>query len=302
MSTLESVQYGWGDNSATRDEPFWVRFSKCQSSLSNWKEEIRGAAIDIANKSRRPMWVCLSGGIDSELVCQTFLELGIPFTVLTLAFDDGANAHDIKYAVEWCKENRINQKIVSFNLEKFASRIPYLLDQGFLADHFFRYYQIHLLELVEEMGGFAVLGGGEQLYELNGMSPSFENVSLNFDVGFTAALEWCQQHRTCHEPYFFFSSPGIVASWLRVPLIDFCLRHPDVFVHPKNKYLIKVLGMRIFFPRQKPRPKYNGFENVEHVRHRVQRELRERLGAKNSTYRLKVNELRRQVGLMEIEG
>jgi hypothetical protein len=295
MTTLENVEYGWGQTSVDRSEPFWVKFSRCKSEPAPWDQEIRKAAIGLANASTKPIWICLSGGIDSEAVCELFSELKIPFNVLTLAFEGDANGHDIKYAREWCSRKRVNQKIVPFNIERFAETIPERLNNGYLADHLFRYYQIHLLELVEEMGGFAILGGGEQLYELNGDPPAFNNVALNFDVGFCMTLEWCKRNHTRHEPYFYLSRPEIVLSWLRIPLVEFCLNNPDVLVHPQNKYVLKVMAMRMFFRQQVWRPKYNGFENVEHVRHRVRAQLRKSLGNRNQSYHLKVHSLLDQI-------
>lgn len=295
MTTLENTQYGWGDGSSDPEAPFWVKFSRCASQPVEWDKEIRAAAVSLANSTSKPIWICLSGGIDSEVVCEIFQELDIPFRVLTVAFRDGVNAHDIKYAHDWCAERKIEQRIVDFDLERFAELIPKLLDQGHIADHFFRYFQVHLVQLVEEMGGFAILGGGEQLYELNGLAPRPENVALNFDVGFSASLSWCKKNRTVHEPFFYFSRPEIIHSWMKIPLVEFCLQHPEVFVHPQNKYVLKVMAMRIFFPRQKWRPKYNGFEKVEAIRHRVRRELRKVLGTRNQNYRLAIGDLSRQI-------
>jgi Asparagine synthase len=295
MTTLHTMRYGWGDGATDRTQPFWLAFSRCRKEPETWDKEIRAAAVDLANSTKKPIWICFSGGVDSEAICDVFLELKIPFNVLTLAFENNLNEHDIVYAREWCANNKVEQKIVSFNPEDFGRRIPKMLEQGYAADHFFRFYQIHLLELVEDMGGFAILGGGEQLYDLSGRPPERRNLALNMDVGFTVPLEWCKKNGAFHEPYFYFSRPEVMLAWLRVPLVAFCLDHPEILVHPQNKYVLKIMAMRVFFTKQKWRLKFNGFEKVEHIRQRVQRELRQTLGRKNQVYQLPVSDLIEQL-------
>ena len=52
--------------------------------------------------------ITMSGGIDSELVAETFYQLNIPFKVLIQRLFKGANDYDIMYAVKYCKEKQQN--------------------------------------------------------------------------------------------------------------------------------------------------------------------------------------------------
>ena len=67
--------------------------------------------------------ITMSGGIDSELVAETFYQLNIPFKVLIQRLFKGANDYDIMYAVKYCKERSIPYKIIGLSFDKFIKEI-----------------------------------------------------------------------------------------------------------------------------------------------------------------------------------
>jgi len=64
--------------------------------------------------------ITMSGGIDSELVAETFYLLDIPFRVLIQRLFKGANDYDIMYAVKYCKERSIPYDIIGLSFDKFV--------------------------------------------------------------------------------------------------------------------------------------------------------------------------------------
>jgi len=64
--------------------------------------------------------ITMSGGIDSEIVAETFYRLNIPFRVLIQRLFKGANDYDIMYAVKFCKERSIPYKIIGLSFDKFV--------------------------------------------------------------------------------------------------------------------------------------------------------------------------------------
>ena len=76
-----ALSYGWGEKDDTRD-PFWVRFEAATRKPLAWKEELYATAREITKTSNgRSLWLCSSGGIDSEIMCHAFHDQGINFSV-----------------------------------------------------------------------------------------------------------------------------------------------------------------------------------------------------------------------------
>jgi len=67
--------------------------------------------------------IALSGGIDSELVAETFYKLNIPFRAITLRLFNGRNDYDIFRAYEYCKKRNIDLQIVNLSLDKFITKV-----------------------------------------------------------------------------------------------------------------------------------------------------------------------------------
>ena len=74
-----------------------------------WREEVLATAQHIADSETRPLVVCMSGGIDSEVIARAFIELGVSFSALTAEFTDGSNTHDTDHARRFCAAQGITQ-------------------------------------------------------------------------------------------------------------------------------------------------------------------------------------------------
>ncbi|MDR3570916.1 MAG: hypothetical protein P4L81_01815 [Candidatus Pacebacteria bacterium] len=278
--------------------PFAVRFRPCVREPEAWKKELQTIATSIVNEAgSRPIIVCSSGGIDSEVICRILFDLGIHFSVLTVAHAAGTNERDIWYAKNWCQAHAVTQKIVTVDMEDFFQhRIETYVQEGYVAGNVFRYFQLFLLETVENMGGYAVLGGGEQLYHLADSEPAeAADTYIKFDSGFTAPLHWMQRHKTTHRPYFYYSMSEAVLAYLQIPIIDFAVRHPELFRHHSNKHLLKQLVINYHWPDILSRIKLNGYELIANRRAQVQAALTDRFGAGLETFALGVEEMREQL-------
>jgi hypothetical protein len=237
---MSAFVYGW-DNEE-KSKTFWLRFTPCTREPKSWKEEVYAAACSIAQRTKKPIWVCYSGGIDSEVACQAFYDQKIPFSVLTLEHAGRTNARDIAHAVRWCRARNVFQKIVTIDMPTFLTSDIEAYAKQYAAIHPFRYLQIKLMELVEDMGGYAVLCSGEQLYQVDLTKPHLtrDDVYLPFSNGHALPLEWCKDNKTEHEPYFHFSTPELCLSYTRLPLVSFVLNNPEsLFRHKSNIYTFK---------------------------------------------------------------
>ena len=297
MGSMENLRYRW-------DEPGFptaasrFTFSHCARTPLSWMEELEKAAISLAASATKPIWICSSGGVDSETLCEVFLALNLPFHVLTIEFDGGKNAHDVAYAKRWCERNQVHQILYALDIFDFVKHeVERYIDDGYVAGELFRYLMIKEMAVVEDMGGLAVLAGGEQLYEIDASKEVLTAADpyLEADITYTTPLEWCRRNRVRHEPYFYFSTPEIMLAWLRIPLVNFVLNHPDFFRHPTNKHALKNSVIRYHFPRQQWRNKYTGFEQVASLEGMVKARLQNHFGARLQKPRLYVSDLLRQL-------
>jgi hypothetical protein len=149
------------------------------------------------------------------------------------------------------------------------------------------------MSIVESIGGFAILAGGEQLYEVEASKRVLTAADpyLKVDISYTTPLEWCRRNQVRHEPFFYFSTPEIMLAWLRIPLVNFVLNNPDFFRHPTNKHALKNSVIRYHFPQQHWRNKYTGFEQVLNLARMVQARLENHFGARIQKSRFYVSEL-----------
>ncbi len=273
-------------------------FSPCTREVLGLAEEVDAAARDIASEASRlnkPVWVCFSGGIDSEVVCESLHRQGIHFRVLTLEHEEGTNEYDIAYAKKWCASHHVEQKIVSLNMGKFIrTEIDQYVEAGYIANYPFRYLQLRLLEIIEGMGGYGVLGGGEHMYATETVAGK-ESIVLHFQTGYAAPLEWCRRRTTAHEPYFFFRTPELMRSYMTQPIVSCALEYPETFRHQANAYLLKRLVYHSTWPFMETRHKYDGFERVRDVARARRLQLEKHFGKRFSVYTLPVTVLSKQL-------
>lgn len=279
--------------------PFRVTFAPVTRPVKSWKEEVYEAAQKIGRAANKPLMLSFSGGIDSEVMCNAFFEQGWSFTAVTFEYTDGGNEHDIRYAKEWCRERGVTQEIVRVDMRSFLqSGIDAHMRDGYITGNIFRYLQIEILKFAEKHGGYAVLGGGEQLYitDPSVMAPTKDDVYLSFEIGYAVPLEWCKRNNASHQPYFYFSTPELCRSYLNIPLVDYAVNHnPEIFRNISNRLLFKRMNYQTVWPDMTPRFKYSGFEKMADLRAHAEARLRDHFKDSIQTYSLPVPELRRQL-------
>ena len=281
------------------EDPFTLTFSPCTRKPLTWKEEVQAIARGmVKDAGSRPIIVCASGGTDSELVCRAFYDQGIYFSVLTVEHAAGTNKEDIAHAQRWCRDRGVEHKLVRLDMAEFMSKsIERYIEQGYIAGNVFRYFQLFLLETVESMGGYAVLGGGGQIYEIANDSPTEKDIYLEYGSGFALPLQWIKQNGNAHRPYFYYSTSEAVLAYLQIPIVDFAVHHPEIFAHKINTYLFKRLVSQALWPDLVPRPKMSGYEEIRELRRETEQKLRARFRDKLQKFRLPIVELRKQLEL-----
>jgi hypothetical protein len=239
------------------DKEFQVEFNACSRPIMSWSDEINNTAKAIAASTDKPLYVFLSGGIDSEMVARAFMDNDIPFKAITLKHKQKTNRHDTRWADEFCQRYNIKQEIVELDTEQFDNIIENYIGQGYRAINIYHYMQLYLLEKVESMGGVGVGGAGEQIYyTIDG------NIHLKINPCYTLGMDWCKRNNTHHQFWFNLDNPEIYASYMQVDIIDFLLQRPSYFVNHHYASIEKMLVLHNKWPDMPRRSKFSGFENL----------------------------------------
>lgn len=251
------------------DERFKIEFNPVTRPLMTWKEELFSAMRTLVDSTNKPIYVLMSGGIDSELVARLLLKVGVKFKALTLKHEEGTNEHETRYADWFCNHYKIDQVSVPINITNFITDgHKKYIDQGYRATKIYYYQQLFLLEKLEEFGGFGIGGAYEQIYHtLN------NQIHLKFNPSYTMSMDWCKNHNTNHQLWFYLETPELVASWMKQELIEFLLQRPDYFINQDWINVEKTLIYHQQWPGMGRRRKASGFELIEHFRDVKEKEL-----------------------------
>ena len=120
-------KWGFGDdqwfNLPKPGDKYRIHLGYCTRPVESFRSECIRAAKLIAEKATKPIIVGLSGGSDSQMVCLSMIEAGIPFSVIIarlLDVDNNVvNAHDIKTAYAFCEKYNVDYQNFDIDLDNY---------------------------------------------------------------------------------------------------------------------------------------------------------------------------------------
>lgn len=127
-----------------------------------WKYSIDVVNTLLPNLGTKPA-VCLSGGIDSQVMVDCFIRAGVAFDVVIMRFPDNLNWHDIKTAIEFCDTRKLSYTFIDVDVIQFLSRDliafadKYDVSSPQFATHF------RMFEILQELGYTSAICGGNTL-------------------------------------------------------------------------------------------------------------------------------------------
>lgn len=174
------IKYGWGDQLyglRQRDgDKFWFKFGSCTQEPLDFRSECIRAAKLLYEGTEKKILVHFSGGIDGEIICRSFLKNNIPFEVCIWKYDADLNAHDIKYAVKFCKEYNIKYNFFEISL------IESILHSKYNDRYHVPFYSITIRKkAIEANSGYQIMGDGYSFLihdPLGGQNRYFNPMSL----------------------------------------------------------------------------------------------------------------------------
>jgi rhodanese-related sulfurtransferase len=253
----------------------YIEYPRCSRLPQKWTEEIKIAAKILASGTNKEILVYLSGGIDSEIVAQTFKDIGIPFKALIFRFPNDLNLHDIKYANEWCNKYKVDKIVIDFDIVGFLQYgFRQYLKEDLVSNNIFRYLNIEMLKVAEERNAYAVFGGRSAGIGLK-QGKDFNDLEIHesYDIGSLAPLEWMRKNNLDHCLFFYQTTPEMHLAYLEDPVNQFLINNPQYLRSQGSGESAKTLLMRGHFPRATVRDKHHGFEEIMHFREVAQIEM-----------------------------
>lgn len=257
------------------------------------------AASLIGARSDKEIVVCLSGGIDSEMVARFFLKAEINFSAAILVMNDGLNIHDIQYAYDFCDANNIQYEEFHVDVNQFFEKEKTFIKES-QAYYAIQVLQNWLISEVARKGKFPVMGGGDLSlirsvpadfshlrYEYNGDILDDWYVYFSEDAGFSAS-RFMQSYNIHGVNNFFSYWPEQAYTFLTHPALESYLLDSTHF-QVKND-----LKQQIYaecFSDLQPRPKYRGNEHIPNLTE-LDNIVHEINPYMNQRYRFKYKDLR----------
>ena len=181
---------------------------KINRPAANLYQDFDDAADDAAQLlfrewGNRPLYLALSGGIDSELTARILLKNKIPFTPVIVKIGT-LNYLEVWYAEYWCHANNIEPVILSYTLDEFVKEIARLSPKLRQIKNYNQTPILLIYEYARKHGGCGIYCGGD--INLDSDCNEFYCASLDFvsnliDVG-------------DHPTSFFMYTPELALSYV----------------------------------------------------------------------------------------
>ena len=195
--------------------------------------------------------VCLSGGIDSQTVVDTFLYAGVTPEVVIFNFLDDHNIHDVSHAMKFCESRNITPRLIDLDVIRFLNNqlydfaTKYKISSPQFAVH------LYLTGKLKDLGYTSAIFGGNNLmqYARGGWyTPTKEET------------DWCKYSQEINFPI-------IGSFWLqdwRLSLMATIVTPYVISIDPSHLYQYKIMGYKTMgydvIPQEQ---KYNGFETIK---------------------------------------
>lgn len=233
-----------------------IRFGTPKEGFVNFADEAIAAARLIFQSMPKPLYLCLSGGVDSEAMAQVFLMAQVPFTPVIMRFPNRLNEFDINYAFAFCERHALRPEVIDLDPLNF-----YREGEHFDWCHQYRcrspHFSVHF-KLAK------ILNPGTSIFPWQ--APTFiplgeRNMFTLPEDHHLAYLRFAQGESLPMVPFFFLYTPNLLKSFFSLPSLKNILATGKV---TGDYYELKVslyneAGLRV----QRRPQKWTGFEKIK---------------------------------------
>lgn len=217
--------------------------------------------FESAKSIGQPIWLCMSGGIDSECMAQAFLAAQVPFQVAIMKFHSHLNDFDIEDAIDFCTKNALSFRLFDFDIIDF-------LENGDLLEVARKYRcrspQIAAhLKFLDGIPGYPVLSWNVSSFFWTDQSKSKLQIALPNELYFAYHRYFDLESRP-GVGFFFLYTPGLFYSFFHTPTMQDILFQYGEMKGTAASYQAKCqIYQQGGFAVQPRADKFTGFESVK---------------------------------------
>lgn len=291
MSHENHFRFGYNEKCFNlRNSPadkWWVAYGRSKRPAMTWRDECIETARLIGRKVEVPIWLLFSGGIDSEVVIQSFMFAGVPFTVAITEFAHRLNQHDVQYAVQFCERHEIPYRKLRLDIVDFITSDA---ARDYASQtHCVQPQLLHTMWAMDQVDGFPVLGSGECLLvteapldvppgsaageQLRCVLYEKERIASWYRYLMVRGRDGCAG--------FFQYTPEVMLAFLEEDEVKKFAISNNI-LDDTTSFKSKIYRKHFLLQR---RPKFHGFENVIHLDGLLRPELERMFGHWNQIYK-----------------
>lgn len=268
IHTSENNWYSWnyGDNERfgrqSDNLPFYTNYGKLEKPLRSFKQELLDAAKSTLDHypGLRPC-VFFSGGVDSELVLRSYIEIGSNPEVYIVRYEKDLNLYDVSYAVAICSSLQVDYHLIDFSLESFYQNDAEKISEDAQID---RPSMLPHLKFTEVADGLIIVGHSDVRWyrpsddysqKVSWLAQDFEH-----DIG-------CDKYNILHNRSAIYQwwkwTPGLVLSYTKLNWFRKLIS--DGYVGKLGINSTKIIGFREVYPDMLYRKKFTGLERIDYI-------------------------------------
>lgn len=185
---------------------FEIKINPYKFKAETFRESCDRLAKELSEKHNK-LYVSYSGGLDSEFVLKTFIDLKLPITPILVS--TSFNQQELSYAINFCKENNMTPEIIEFSNEDLIKRLQ---DKTHKRNMFALLGGLPLIicDYINDKGGKLVTGYGEPFWTTRkGFNVDLKNLEL---------CEWdyyLNDYDETHPAGFFVYDIGVFYSLIK---------------------------------------------------------------------------------------
>lgn len=264
MYTSENNWYTWSYNDKLfgrqdGNDSFSTQFTSITKPVGTFKKELLNAARSTMDHCDSKPVVLFSGGLDSEIMLRSFLEIGVIPEVVIARYENDYNIYDVSYAVTICSILNVPYKILDMNLAKFYENEAERYSELAQID---RPRALPYCKLLETIDGFPIMGASDLSPWRTNEDYSVKGIWMmrcwEHDIG------WSKFLRKINKPgiaEWFKWTPGLVLSYLQTSWFKKLIN--DEYYGKLGSNSTKIIGYREAYPDILEREKQTGFEKAD---------------------------------------
>ena len=250
----DGVEYGLKNIASSS---FTLNFNKPAKLKISYRNALYRNASLMRESFNEPFDLCLSGGIDSEVIARVFKDLGIKHNTFIFKFENDHNVKDVTNAVCLCKNLNIKYQIIDFELEKFFNNeAHYYAEKSMCA----KAARLPRLKWIEMLDNIPVFGDGEP-YWIRDKGGDYSKKSNWYfhlsEEGYAGSMYSRQINRTVISDWYEYT-PEVLTSFYELPYLKSLIN--DEIIGKQSTYSSRSKIHQHIWPDITYIPKLVGYE------------------------------------------